>query len=107
MKDFLLQDKSLAAQPHELVVLHLDIGQCRFIRRLLKSEFSRMTENGILDKNDAVLALLDHFTGYAYPDESKFIHRDEPLEEYIDEFPPEEIAALLSFGYIDGVLLHE
>lgn len=95
------------AQNHELVRLHLDIGQCRFIHKLLAKEYRRIIENGIHDKNDAVMQLLDNFEKYAYPRISKFVHRDDSLEQYIDSQDDKEISELLSASYVQGAFEHE
>lgn len=106
MKDFPLQQNS-PAQNHELVGLHLDIGQCRFIHRLLKFELQRIYQNGSLDKNDAVLQLTEQMHGYAYPQVSQALHRDESLEEYIYGSSQDELNDFLSSIYVQGSFEHE
>lgn len=106
MKDFPHLQNS-PAQNHELVRLHLDIGQCRFIHKLLSKEYQRIIQNGIHDKNDAVMQLLDNFEKYAYPRISKFVHRDESLEEYIDTQDEQALSQVLSSIYVQGVFQYE
>lgn len=107
MKDFPLQEKSLVAQNHELVRLHLDIGQCRFIHKLINQECQRMLDNSITDKNDAVLMLACRFEAHAYPGISKTFHRDESLDAYIDDSDRDDLNELLSLNYVHGVFSHE
>jgi hypothetical protein len=107
MKEFPLQENLHTAQNHELVRLYLDIGQCRFIHKLLAREFERMRQHDIADKNDAVSQLLDHFENYAYPSISMPLHSDQALDDYLAAENQKDINALLSAVYVPGVFCHE
>lgn len=107
MKDFPQQVIPQIAQNHELVRLHVDIGQCRFIHKLLAQEFERMRQHDIADKNDAVSQLLDHFENYAYPSISQPLHSNQALDDYLAAENQEDINALLSAAYVPGVFCHE
>lgn len=84
MKDILCESSAEVARNHELVKLYLDVGQCRFIHKLLFKEFDAMLQHHITDKNDAVSQLLGHFERYAYPPVSLPVHSDERVDPYIE-----------------------
>ncbi len=109
MKSFPHHTNNQIAQNHELVKLYLDVGQCRFIHRLLSKELADMPKHDreFCDKNDALLQLLEHFEAYAYPSASKPLHVDTSLDEYINSNSHEDINAFLSAVYVSGVLSHE
>lgn len=107
MKDFPQQSTPQLAQNHELVRLYLDIGQCRFIHKLLAKESVRMRQHQIEDKNDAVSQLLDNIERHAYPSISQPFHTNPSVDDYLDAENLEDLDALLSAIYVPGVFCHE
>ena len=92
------------AKPHEFIRLYLDIGQCRFIHKLLNEKYQLAIANALPDKNEALGQLLDKFEKHAFPAISQPFHKDDSFDAYIDAQDINDLHELASYIYVDGVL---